>query len=199
MQTVELILASSSPRRQALLQQIGYSFSIHPSHLQEPAFAGGDPARYACSLAAMKASEIAKRHPQSLVVGADTIVILGQTVLGKPADAVEARSMLSSLSNRSHQVITAYSIQLRGCDLETTRHVTTTVHFRQLQAEEIKTYIRTSDPFDKAGAYGIQDYSSIFVDRITGCFYNVVGFPLADFHTILQALLTQYQLTLRQV
>lgn len=196
MAATRLILASASPRRELLLRQIGYTFEVIPSRVDEPSYTGHDPAQYASDLASLKASEIAKRHPEALVIGADTIVVIGEEVLGKPEDGAAAFKMLEKLSNRNHQVITAYSFQLGSAGIKETYHVLTQVHFKPLHANEIQNYIDSGAPFDKAGAYGIQDYSSIFVDRIEGCFYNVVGLPVSHLNENLRHLLKLHGLTL---
>lgn len=192
----QLILASGSPRRKLLLQQIGYNFKVIPSHVEEPPFTGADPAEYASNLASLKAGEISNQYPDQLVVGADTIVLIGNEVLGKPENDDAAFKMLSKLSGQNHQVITAYSFQLKVFGICEVHHVLTQVHFKKLDPDEIRYYIQTGAPFDKAGAYGIQDYSSIFVDRIEGCFYNVVGLPLSDFNGKLNRLLRRHFITL---
>ena len=193
----QLILASASPRRKALLRQIGLNFKVIPSHVHEPPYNGHDPVAYARGLATLKATEIAGKHPTALVVGADTIVVVGEEVLGKPADKTSALEMLEQLSGRSHQVITAYALHLNGQGLQEVHSVSTRVHFKALKSYEIKRYIDSGGPFDKAGAYGIQDYSSIFVDEIQGCFYNVVGLPISDFNQRLEALCTTHSISLR--
>ena len=196
MPEAQLILASASPRRKYLLTQIGYSFKVIPSEMDEPPYAGHDPALYASDLASLKAKEISDKYPDALVVGADTIVVIGEEVLGKPEDDASAYKMLSQLSGRNHQVITAYSFQLKACRISQVHHVLTQVHFKQISQKEINYYIKSRAPFDKAGAYGIQDYSSVFVDRIEGCFYNVVGLPVSDFNENLNMLLNQHAITL---
>ena len=193
---VQLILASASPRRKVLLEQIGYSFQVIPSHVNEPPYDGHDPALYATELATIKAGEISKEYPHALVVGADTIVVIGEEVLGKPENDAAAYKMLHQLSGQNHQVITAYAFHLKASNIKAVHHVLTQVHFKQLHPDEIKFYIDSRAPFDKAGAYGIQDYSSVFVDRIEGCFYNVVGLPLSDFNEKLNMLLQHHALTL---
>ncbi|MCF7807187.1 MAG: Maf family protein [Candidatus Marinimicrobia bacterium] len=196
MKSVRLVLASASPRRKVLLEQIGLTFEVHPSHIPEPPLVDQNPASYAEELARAKAIEISQQFPERLVVGADTIVVVDETVLGKPVDDQAAFDMLSLLSNRSHQVITAYSIQLQKEHLEHTTHVMTEVHFKDLsQAEKIQ-YIQSGAAIDKAGSYGIQDYSGVFVDKINGCFYNVVGLPLSHFNSTLQSLLQAHGLEL---
>jgi septum formation protein len=193
----QLILASASPRRKHLLEQIGYSFKVIPSHMHEPPYVGHDPALYASNLATLKATEISDKYPGALVVGADTIVVIGEEVLGKPEDEASANKMLRQLSGKNHQVITAYSFQLKACSINQVHHVLTQVHFKQLRQDEINHYIESRAPFDKAGAYGIQDYSSVFVDRIEGCFYNVVGLPISDFNENLNKLLGHHSITLK--
>jgi septum formation protein len=121
-----------------------------------------------------------------LIVSADTIVVLDRRILGKPADAVEAKSMLTSLSGRTHEVYTGFTILGQPIGKTVTEHVVTSVSFRSLAEWEIDEYVSSGKPMDKAGAYGIQDRSAVFVDRIEGCFYNVVGFPLSKFYTTLQ-------------
>lgn len=165
--------------------------------MEEPPFDGHDPAHYASALATLKAGEISDQYPEALVVGADTIVVIGEEVLGKPEDDASAYKMLNQLSGQNHQVITAYSFHLKASRIKAVHHVLTQVHFKNLRPEEINYYIESRAPFDKAGAYGIQDYSSVFVDRIEGCFYNVVGLPLADFNEKLNNLLTQNAITLK--
>ncbi len=194
MTDTSLILASASPRRKQLLEQIGIPFLVEASNIDEPPYTGHDPARYASDLATLKAVEISLKHPESLVVGADTIVVVGEKVLGKPADKGEAQKMLNQLSGRNHQVITAYSFQLKSLGIQQVHHVLTQVHFKPLHNFEIDQYIDSGAPFDKAGGYGIQDYSSVFVDRIEGCFYNVVGLPLSDFNEKLNKLIRSYSL-----
>ena len=193
---MDLILASASPRRSALLKQIGLSFSVIPSQLPEPPFTEGHAADHARSLAHQKALDIATSHRNALVIGADTIVVVDDQVLGKPEDPEQALQMLKRLSNRWHQVITAYSLIQVALGVDTTQHVTTDVHFRELSDGDMRRYIETGAPFDKAGAYGIQDQSAIFVSEIRGCFYNVVGFPVSQFYSQLTQLVEQYHLVL---
>ncbi len=197
MKSIQLILASASPRRKALLKQIGLSFKTHPSQVKEPDYNGVSPESYATELADFKAAEVSNLFPHALVIGADTVVVAGTQVLGKPVDRTSAYEMLTMLSGREHQVITAYSIQLKDLNIVKTSYVSTKVYFKTLDDEEIDTYISSGAPFDKAGAYGIQDYSSIFVDHIEGCFYNVVGFPLSDFNSKLKDILSTNHLILQ--
>jgi septum formation protein len=178
-------LASQSPRRKQLLQLIGLKFDVLPSAVDEDACLETDPIRHVESLALAKAEDVAKNVSDGIVVGADTIVVLDGTILGKPVDEADATRMLRLLSGRIHQVYTGFSIISQPEGRMVVGHEMTFVHFRPLQEWEIHNYVATGSPLDKAGAYGIQDLSALFVDRIDGCFYNVVGFPLAKFYLTL--------------
>ncbi len=177
-----IILASRSPRRIELLQKAGFSFRVEPAAISEPRPQPGEaPIDYARDLALKKAQAIGKRNSEALVIGADTIVVVDNQILGKPESTEDAFRMLGLLSNRWHSVTTAYCM-VRECEkFKFISEETTKVHFRELLVPEIEHYIATGGPFDKAGGYGIQDYSAIFVDAIEGCFYNVVGLPLTHF------------------
>lgn len=182
-----LILASRSPRRQLLLKQIGYTFAVRPSRAEERLDPRRSPAWNARNLALGKAREVARGVRHGIVVGADTIVVLGRKVLGKPRDRKEARSMLRRLSGRSHVVYTGFALVEAGSGRSYTEVVKTRVWFRRLEPAEIAAYVASGAPLDKAGAYGIQDdFGAVFVERIQGCFYNVVGFPLVRFHQAMQ-------------
>jgi septum formation protein len=179
------ILASSSPRRSEILNQLGIQFRVDPSGIQEPARNPREaPSEYAVRIARLKAEEVAKRHKSGLVVGADTIVVLGNSILAKPGTRAEARCMLKRLSGRWHDVISGI------CLLDRDRHRThvtfsvSRVHFRRMSPAEIDWYIRTGEYGDKAGAYGVQGYASLFIDRIEGCYFNIVGFPIAVFERL---------------
>jgi septum formation protein len=180
----QLILASQSPRRKILLKQIGLKFRVHPSNIQEDIDRNTSPTDNARRIALQKAVEVASLYEYAIIVGADTIVVLGNEILGKPASASDAKRMLTLLSGRQHIVITAIAI----VDSQSRRHVVlvekTMVKFRKIQKDEIERYVASGSPMDKAGAYGIQDdYGAVFVERLNGCFYNVVGFPLSRFHS----------------
>jgi septum formation protein len=178
-----IILASASPRRSNLLKQIGMQFSVDESNVPEDTAGYDSPGEIVLDLSRKKASEVASRYDEALVIGADTIVVLDGEVLGKPVDAPDAARMLRLLSGRTHEVYTGFCIIEKpggrsAADLEKT-----SVTFRPLSGEEIEAYVRSGSPMDKAGAYGIQDdFGAIFVERIEGCFYTVVGFPLTRFY-----------------
>jgi septum formation protein len=189
---VRLILASRSPRRQLLLKQIGYTFVVRPSRVKEGFDPGRSPAWNAGTLARLKAQDVAGRMKAGIVVGADTIVAVGSKVLGKPKDRKDARRMLRTLSGRSHCVYTGFALVDAGSGRTYADVVKTRVWFRNLASDEIDAYVASGSPLDKAGAYGIQDdFGAVFVERIQGCFYNVVGFPLVRFHRALQDFVKQ--------
>jgi len=159
---------------------------IIPSSVDEPEPNGETPSDYAMELARLKAANVAGKNPESLVIGSDTIVILDDTILGKPSGPEQAFSMLRQLSGRSHTVISAVCLIKKG-DSHRVFFESTKVTFAELSDKEISRYIATGSPLDKAGSYGIQDdLGALFVSRIEGDYYNVVGFPLHRFYTELK-------------
>jgi len=185
-----LILASRSPRRKRLLRQIGLKFTVRPSDVREDVLDHEPPERNAKRIALTKAVQIAKDLKIGIVIGADTIVVLGTRILGKPRTHAEARRMLRSLSGRMHTVYTAFALIDAATQKQTVQIEKTKVWFRTLSGREIAEYVASGSPMDKAGAYGIQDdYGAVFVERVEGCFYNVVGFPLTKFYKTLQKFL----------
>jgi septum formation protein len=190
----QLILASRSPRRRRLLRQIGLKFIVRPSDVREDVLDHESPERNAKRIALTKAVQIAKGLKSGIVIGADTIVVLGKKMLGKPRTQAEARRMLRSLSGRRHTVYTAFALVDAATQKKTVRIEETKVWFRILSRREIAEYVASGSPMDKAGAYGIQDdYGAVFVERVEGCFYNVVGFPLTKFYTTLQEFLYHHR------
>lgn len=174
----EIILASGSPRRKELLQQLGLMITIKPSTLEEPPpNLGENPQDYAVRMAEMKTQDIAEKHPHATVIGADTIVVLKNRIMGKPLNNDDAFSMLKSLSGKKHQVITAFSIKLVSGET-ITQAVTTDVYMRSSSDSELLGYIATGEPMDKAGAYAIQGIGTFLVRGIEGSYTNVVGLPL---------------------
>jgi septum formation protein len=176
-----LILASNSPRRAQLLKQVGLEFRVIVSNVQEVNHSD-NPEDHVLQLSLAKARKVANHIDNGLVVGADTIVVLNKKILGKPADQKEAFSMLRFLSGQTHQVFTGFAVvdcpsQRFLNEVESTR-----VTFRHLSDEEIRRYIQLDHPYDKAGSYGIQDRSAVFVEHIEGDYNNVVGFPLTKFY-----------------
>jgi len=183
-----LVLASSSPRRLILLRQIGMRPIVVPSDVPEEFDAGKSPVENATELAFSKAKAVSHQFDDAFVVGADTIVLLDGELLAKPVDHEDARRMLKMLSGRTHTVITGLSIIDCPSGESTSVSESTEVTFRVLPDAEIAEYVAGGSPMDKAGAYGIQDdYGAVFVTRIVGCFYNVMGFPLSRFYSSLEA------------
>jgi septum formation protein len=187
-----LILASASPRRSQLLAQAGFTFQVIPAHIPEDPYPNEDPIGYVSRLAREKAQAVFAQlsaHPQAggevAVLGADTTVTLDNQILGKPEDPADAARMLRLLSGRTHRVIT-------GVALVTAEHTqvaaeTTAVHFLALSDEEIAAYVATGEPMDKAGAYAIQGRAARWIPRIEGCYFNVVGLPLALVSSLLES------------
>ena len=175
-----LILASQSPRRRYLLEKAGIEFSVIPSSFDENSVKLSSPDVYVRQLAECKARDISGQNPDSWVIGADTIVLIDDTILGKPGSRAEARTMLKSLSGKTHRVLTGYCI----CSHRTGRlfsdAVKTDVRFKKLTQGEIDWYINSGEPFDKAGAYAIQGIGSFLVKRINGSYTNVVGLPVCE-------------------
>lgn len=178
-----LILASQSPRRAELLRNAGISFEVSPADVDESLRDGEEPMQYVKRLAKEKALEVLKAAPQgSFVLGADTTVVIDGESLGKPADTKEAQRMLQRLSGRTHQVMTGVCIAHRDPHGVITSDVeadVTEVDFAAISSDEIAAYVRSGEPMDKAGAYAIQGRASRWIPGIRGCYFNVVGLPLA--------------------
>ncbi len=206
-----LVLASASPRRCELLRNAGIVFVVQPAHVDESMLAGESPEDYARRLAREKARAVFRERPREIVLGADTIVVVDSQVLGKPRDPADAARMLRLLSGRSHRVITgvclAYplsqsaigrgnrktqelELETRNLKLETpiedVRSETTEVWMRDISEEEIREYVASGEPMDKAGAYAIQGIASRWIFRIVGCYFNVVGLPVPLVYTMLK-------------
>ncbi len=180
-----LILASTSPRRKALLEQVGVEFEVVASDLDEGAIIG-TPVQQARALALSKARSVAAGRRSGLVIGADTIVVVSSAVLGKPRDRNEARTMLRLLSGRRHQVITGLAVIDAESGRESVSHEETAVWIRSLSDDEIERYVASGEPDDKAGAYAVQGLGSLLVERIEGGYYNVVGLPLVRLDRMLE-------------
>lgn len=178
-----IYLASKSPRRRKLLKQLNLKFksiSVESDELVKP---DELPQHSVMRIAKEKMQLARKKIKNGIIITADTIVFLDDKVLGKPRDEKDAFSMLLKLSGRTHQVFSAYCIHNTSTGITISEFVKTDVTFRKLTEKEILDYIKTGSPMDKAGAYGIQDdFGAVFVDRINGCYYNVVGLPLSKFY-----------------
>jgi septum formation protein len=181
--TPRVLLASSSPRRRELLTMIGIAHEVIPADIDEAYLPGESPMTHAERLARAKADTIAQVAPDAVVIGADTIVVIDDQVLGKPRDEAHAAAMLRQLSGRTHEVFTAVAVA-RANRIDSTVEVVS-VTFRELRDEEINAYIATREPMDKAGAYGIQGYGATIVQRIDGDFFAVMGLSLVRLITLL--------------
>ncbi len=179
----QLVLASASPRRSALLSQIGLTFEVRPSDVVEPPhnIHSNNPASEVTQkLALLKATAVTQHFDDAIIIGADTLVSLDGKLLGKPTDDAEAFEMLTHLSGTCHEVVTGVALVDAGTGREIVWSEATQVYFRELQSTEIDAYIASGETSDKAGAYGIQGRGAAFVRRIDGCYFNVVGLPLAS-------------------
>jgi septum formation protein len=190
-----LILASASPRRRELLAQAGYKFEVRPAHVPEDPLPGEEPIAYVVRLAREKAEavyrELAGRGDGLVVLGADTTVVVDGEILAKPQDAADAARMLRMLSGRTHRVITGVALATaQGTEVAAE---VTAVRFVTLGEEEIAAYIATGEPMDKAGAYAIQGGAARWIPRIEGCYFNVVGLPLALVTTMLEGQIASRQ------
>ena len=174
----ELVLASGSPRRKSLLSDLDIDFLVVPADVDESSLVGEDAKTYVARVATLKAQTVRESYPNAVVLAADTTVDRDGEILAKPVDAADAALMLRSLSGREHFTHTAVCVA-HG-DLVDTVVVSTAVTFRSLSTEEIDWYVRTGEPLDKAGAYGIQGRAAAFVSSISGSVSNVVGLPLAE-------------------
>lgn len=180
-----LILASSSPRRLELLRNAHIPFIAKAANIPEDIRLGEAPQEFSERLAFEKASIVKQSSSDALVLGADTIVVVEEHVLGKPTNADDARRMLRLLSGRKHQVLT--SVCLVGNDHRDVQTETTQVHFNEVTNEEIEKYIATGEPMDKAGAYGIQGIASRWIPRVEGCYFNVMGLPVSRVYRMLRS------------
>jgi len=187
----KLILASKSPRREQLLKLIGMEFEVMESGVSETLAEDVDPVTHVLEISRRKALDVARRVDRGIVVGADTVVVLGQRILGKPRDEAEAREMLRLLSGRTHQVYTGFTLVAVPEGKTLSEYEKTDVSFRPLESDEIDFYVRNDCPLDKAGAYAIQDRGALFVESLRGCYYNVVGFPLTKFYRTLKRFLQE--------
>lgn len=176
----KLLLASLSPRRKDLLEQTGIEFQVVPSDIDEENISIKNPEEYVKELSYLKAEEVSRAHPDSWTLGADTIVVIEDQILGKPESEDQAIEMLRLLSNREHLVFTGFCIMNKHRQTIIKNAVETRVYFKSLSNQEIKWYVSTKEPFDKAGAYGIQGLGAFLVRKIFGSYSNVVGLPVCE-------------------
>lgn len=193
LENIDLVLASTSPRRYELLKTLGLEFKVVSGKVEEQPITG-NPIAGAKKNAELKGVVVAKKYPDALVISADTIVVLGKSVMGKPENEQDAYNMLSKLSGRTHQVCTAFGMILDKYGKAFFDSEITDVTFRTLSEAEILAYINTGEPFDKAGGYAVQGQGSVLIEKINGCYFNVVGFPLSRFYVRLGEFLSNYVL-----
>ena len=175
----KIILASGSPRRKELLENIGLKFDIEPAGFVEEIPIGLSPHGIAQLLSLEKARKVAINHPNAIIIGADTLGVFDGKILSKPHHELQAKKILNMLAGNSHIVITGFTVIDSKTGKELTKSVETFVHLRELTNEEIDSYIATGEPLDKAGAYALQGLGALLVDRIEGDYYNVIGLPLS--------------------
>lgn len=187
---VRVILASQSPRRRELLTLVGIAHEVRPADIDESVMPDESPVPHCERLARAKAQVLAERHPDAVVIAADTIVVLDGDILGKPRDAAEARAMVARLSGRTHTVFTAMAVARDGRTESAVEEVQVT--FRPLTPEAVAEYVATGEPLDKAGAYGIQGFGATIVERIDGDFFSVMGLGLRRLVTLLERVGLRY-------
>ncbi|MBI5675893.1 MAG: septum formation inhibitor Maf [Nitrospirae bacterium] len=175
----KIILASASPRRAEILRMTGLKFDIAASDYKEDLNLTLKPRALARFLSRKKAEAVAQKYKNAIIITADTFIVLKKKLLGKPHTYKEAEKMLRMLNGKAHSVITGFTIMDTGSGNILSRSVETRVHFRKLDAGEIKAYVKTGEPLDKAGAYAIQGLGAVFIEKIDGDFFNVVGLPLS--------------------
>ena len=183
-----LILASKSPRRHDLLKQAGLDFEVIPSGIEEDSVKNESPKRHVIRLAEAKALDVGSRYPDRWVIAADTIVYIDHLILGKPKDRGEAMSMLRRLSGREHWVMSGFSVRHLGKEEGDRKTVKTAVKVKALTPAEVDWYVRTGEPFDKAGGYAIQGVGAFMIESIRGSYTNVVGLPLCELIEMLSRL-----------
>ncbi|MDO9585279.1 MAG: Maf family protein [Syntrophales bacterium] len=182
----KLILASESPRRIELLRLMGLDFEVMPSSIEEMPQKGESPVEHVLGLSRQKANAISSRYPDVWILGADTIVVVNGEMMGKPAHASEAREMLARLSGREHYVHTGFTIARKTADVLLGDVVTSSVLFKNISEEEINWYVRTEEPYDKAGGYAVQGAGAMFIREIHGSYTNVIGLPLCEAVSLLK-------------
>lgn len=182
----KLILASESPRRKELLRLTGLDFEVIPSGIEEMPQKGENPAEHVLELSKRKAGAVSSLRPDAWILGADTIVVIDGEIMGKPAQTSEAKRMLRKLSGREHHVHTGFTIVRETVDIFLGDVVTSSVLFKDISEEEINWYVRTEEPYDKAGGYAVQGAGAIFIKEIRGSYTNVIGLPLCEAVSLLK-------------
>lgn len=188
MKSLPIVLASSSPRRKELLDCLGLSFSVHVANVDEHAYEDESPDQLVARLALSKAEKIAELHPNHVIIGADTVVVFDKQIMGKPIDKEQAFQYLKRLSGNMHRVFTGVALVSICNQIKEVSVSSTDVFFRELSDQEILEYIKTGDPLDKAGAYAIQGLGAMFVEKIEGDYFTVVGLPLCKLSLMLKSI-----------
>ncbi|MBI4079558.1 MAG: septum formation inhibitor Maf [Candidatus Levybacteria bacterium] len=174
----QLILASESARRKQLLEKMGIPYKVVPSNVEERLNARLKPKAQAIALSRQKAEAVAAKYKNAIVLAADTFVVLNDKIIGKPISEIDAKRMLRKLSGKPHNVITGFTIVDSATKKSVSNAVETTVYMKKISEKEMDSYIKTGEPMDKAGAYAVQERGALFVKRIDGDFFNVVGLPI---------------------
>jgi septum formation protein len=177
---IQFILASASPRRQELLRSVGLKYKTIPAHVNEDYQEGESPREHVRRLARDKAHVIAKKYPQAWVLGADTIVVIDDMILGKPKNKPQAQKMLERLSGREHKVFTGFTLTHVASKVSKTRVIQSAVQFKKITPEEMEWYVACDEPYDKAGGYAVQGKGAYFIKSIRGSYTNVIGLPLCE-------------------
>jgi septum formation protein len=174
----KIILASASPRRKEILSTTGLEFAVCKSNYEEDLTLSREPRALARFLSRKKAEDVAQKYSDAVVIAADTFIVYKDKLLGKPSGPDDARRMLKTLSGKAHSVITGFTVIDSRSNKKVSRSIDTKVYFRKITQAEIDAYVRSGEPIDKAGAYAIQGLGAVFIERIEGDFYNVVGLPI---------------------
>ncbi|QJA07947.1 septum formation inhibitor Maf [Romboutsia sp. CE17] len=183
---MNIILASASPRRKEILENVNVKFTVVASNIDEVILDNEPPKELVMRLAFEKCMDVARKNEDALVIGADTIVVMDDQILGKPKNEEDAYNMIELLSNKKHQVITGISLINLSLDKKVIDYVVSEVTFKDLSKETIRDYINTKESLDKAGAYGIQGYGSLLVESISGDYFNIVGLPISRISDLLK-------------
>jgi septum formation protein len=180
----KIILASKSPRRKKILEQVGLNFEVAASDFDESQIEFETPQEMVEKLSFEKAKVIAQRNPGAIIIGADTVVIFRKEIIGKPKSKADAVRILKLLSGNTHEIITGFTVIEDKKSI--TKHITSKIKFKKLNEDEIKAYVATGEPMDKAGGYGIQERGGLFMENITGDYFNVVGLPISALAEVLK-------------
>ena len=178
----KIILASQSPRRAEIMRMIGLKFKVESSNIYEEVNQKIEQNEIAINISKAKAEKISHKYPNNIIIGADTIVVLNKEIFGKPKNINESKKMLKALSGNSHKVITGVTIMNKKLGILKTFSEMTEVFVREIPTKKIEYYLRNFNTLDKAGGYGIQEWFSVWIEKINGCYYNVMGLPVSKFY-----------------